>query len=51
MFYIENFYRKIEDKYLGEDKEFCIIIILFFIIGVKKDEWIRWCIFWFKGKI
>lgn len=36
MFYIENFYRKIEDKYLGEDKEFCIIRILFFIIGVKK---------------
>lgn len=35
-FHIENFYRKIEDKYSGEDKEFCINRTSLFITGVKK---------------
>lgn len=35
-FHIENFYRKIEDKYSGEDKEFCITRTSLFITGVKK---------------
>lgn len=51
-FHIENFYRRIEDKYSGEDKEFCITRTSLFITGVKKkDGWIRWRIFWFNGKI
>lgn len=37
-FHIENFYRKIEDKYSGGDKEFCITRTSLFITGVKK----RW---------